>query len=87
LHKDETLQEGNKYGNKTIIIHTFVSRIYRDQKHLIKSRTTEKLNYSHQSIVGMWFVLDQRSPTLDASQKPTKLSLQSKKIIQNVNKY
>jgi hypothetical protein len=45
VHKHETLQKENKYGNKISIICTFVSYIYRDQKHLMKVGLQEKLNY------------------------------------------
>jgi hypothetical protein len=59
--------------------------IYRDQKHLMKVGLQEKLNYWHQSILGNWIrKLDHRFPTLDRSQKPIKLNLQSKKTTQNV---
>jgi hypothetical protein len=62
-----------------------VSYIYHDQKYLIKEQ--QKLNYWHQSILGNWFCkLDHRFPTLDRSQKPMKLNLQSKKIDKKVKK-
>jgi hypothetical protein len=33
VHKHETLEKGNKYGNKISIICTVVSYIYRDQNY------------------------------------------------------
>jgi hypothetical protein len=53
----------------------------------MKAGLQEKLNYWRQSILGNWFrKLDHRFLTLDRSQKPMKLNLQSKKTIQNVKK-
>jgi hypothetical protein len=36
VHKHETMQKRNKYRNKTNIVRSYVSCIYRDQEHLIK---------------------------------------------------
>jgi hypothetical protein len=81
------LPQWNKYGNKISVICTFVSYIYRDQKHLINARIQQKLIYWNQSILGNWFrKLDHRFPTVDCSPKPIKLNLQYKKIIQNFEK-
>jgi hypothetical protein len=64
----------------------FIFLLYTNMKHLIKGGQ-KKLNYWHQSILGNWFrKLDHRFPTLDRSQRPMKLNLRSKKIVENVKK-
>jgi hypothetical protein len=57
------------------------------KKYLIKVELQKKLSYWHQSIIGNWFrKSDHRCPTSNRSQKPMKLNIKSKKIIQNVKK-